>query len=110
MARAARVPRPAPLPGVRAETGPSRRGGVARALALQSACGHRAFAQIVAAQIQRDPAEPWADQRLWEGELGTAATKRPVKAFYFPGTTARRALVIAGVHGSERQGSRGRAC
>jgi hypothetical protein len=29
---------------------------------------------------------------------------RPVKAFFFRGSTDRRALVIAGVHGSERQG------
>jgi predicted deacylase len=58
----------------------------------------------VAARIQRSPDEPWADGRLWAGELGTTAKKRPVKAFYFPGTTARRALVIAAVHGTERQG------
>ena len=50
------------------------------------------------------PGDLWVAQRLWAGELGTSAKKRPVKAFYFPGTTARRALVIAGVHGSERQG------
>ncbi len=101
MPHAPRVSAAPPLPAPRTS---APRSAVDRALALQSACGNRAFAQIVAAQLQRSPDEPWADQRLWEGELGTSAKKRPVKAFYFPGTTARRALVIAGVHGSERQG------
>jgi hypothetical protein len=34
------------------------------------------------------------------------STAKPVKAFYFPGTTARRALIVGGVHGSEPQGAR----
>jgi hypothetical protein len=32
------------------------------------------------------------------------AVQRPIEAFFFRGKTDRRALVIAGVHGSERQG------
>ena len=52
-------------------------------------------------------------ERIRKGELGKttgalgpkgAATPRPIKAFFFRGSTDRRALVIAGVHGSERQG------
>jgi hypothetical protein len=103
MARAARLPAAPTLPGAHPRAS-SPRSGVERALALQRACGNRAFAQIAAARIQRSPEAPWLDQRLWSGELGTTAKKQPVKAYYFPGTTARRALVIAGVHGSERQG------
>lgn len=33
-------------------------------------------------------------------------TAKPVKAFFFPGMTARRALIIGGVHGDEPQGAR----
>jgi hypothetical protein len=36
--------------------------------------------------------------------LGESAGKRPIEAFIFPGETAERALVIAGVHGSEQGG------
>jgi hypothetical protein len=81
-------------------------GGVARALALQAACGNRAFARMVAAGIQRspEPDDPWVAERVRAGVLGTSAKKRPIEVFYFPGKTARRALVIAGVHGTERQG------
>jgi hypothetical protein len=147
MTHAPRVSPDATLPGPRAPFASAPRGKVERALALQSACGNRAFAQIVAARIQRSaqsdrlhalgsaaaldsvltelrgmtrpdtdvdaelgtlltarPDDLWVAQRLWAGELGTSAKKNAVKAHYFPGTTTRRALVIAGVHGSERQG------
>jgi hypothetical protein len=85
---------------------PRGRVDVGQALALQAACGNRAFAQIVAARIQRSPQpdDPWVAERVAAGQLGTSAKKRPIEVFYFPGRTARRALVIAGVHGSERQG------
>lgn len=61
------------------------------------------------------PDDLWVAQRIRAGELGKSAgrvpgssdpvTRRPIKAFFFEGATARRALVIAGVHGTERQGS-----
>lgn len=35
-----------------------------------------------------------------------ASSARPVVAYFFPGVTPRRALVIGGVHGSEVQGAR----
>jgi len=38
-------------------------------------------------------------------EAGKTKAK-PVKAYFFPGVTARRALIIGGVHGSEPQGAR----
>ena len=48
----------------------------------------------------------WLAQRVWhglrQGKAGVAP--RPIEAYFFNGTTSRRALVIAGVHGSERQG------
>jgi hypothetical protein len=33
--------------------------------------------------------------------LGYSAKNKPVEAYYFPGTSAKKALVIGGVHGSE---------
>jgi hypothetical protein len=46
----------------------------------------------------------WLAQRIRQGRLGRTAGRRPVQAHFVQGTTARRALVIAGVHGSEVQG------
>jgi hypothetical protein len=46
----------------------------------------------------------WVAQRIRQGQIGTTAGARPVEAHFMQGTTNRRALVIAGVHGSERQG------
>jgi hypothetical protein len=46
----------------------------------------------------------WLAQRIRQGQLGTTAQARPVEAHFVQGTTSQRALVIAGVHGSERQG------
>jgi hypothetical protein len=46
----------------------------------------------------------WLAQRIRQGRLGTTAGARPVEAHFIQGTTTRKALVIAGVHGSERQG------
>ena len=39
-----------------------------------------------------------------ETVLGMSKEKRPIQAFIFPGETSERALVIGGVHGSERAG------
>jgi uncharacterized protein DUF4157/succinylglutamate desuccinylase/aspartoacylase family protein len=49
-------------------------------------------------------ADLWVAQRIRQGRLGTTAGARPVEAHFIQGTTNRRALVIAGVHGNERQG------
>lgn len=54
----------------------------------------------------------WLAQQIRRGQLvensGTVGPqkmpKQPIKAHFFQGTTNRRALVIAGVHGSEVQG------
>lgn len=43
-------------------------------------------------------------QKVRQGKLGDTAKARPVEAVYFRGVTSQRALVIAGVHGSEPQG------
>lgn len=53
-------------------------------------------------------ADIWLAQRVWHGlrakpAAGTAKP-RAIEAHFFAGATDRRALVIAGVHGSERQG------
>lgn len=61
------------------------------------------------------PDDLWVALRIRRGELGRSTgafgpkvkgkpVLRPVEAFFFRGSTDRRALVIAGVHGSERQG------
>jgi hypothetical protein len=36
-----------------------------------------------------------------KGQLGLSKKARPVDAYYFPGSSEKKALVIAGVHGSE---------
>jgi hypothetical protein len=47
----------------------------------------------------------WAEEAGHiEGSLGTTAGKLPVTAYYFPGTSDERALIIGGVHGSEQSG------
>jgi len=43
-------------------------------------------------------------QRIRQGRLNEAPRRRPIEAHFIQGRTSRRALVIAGVHGSERQG------
>ncbi|MEO6701969.1 MAG: hypothetical protein ABI140_17495, partial [Jatrophihabitantaceae bacterium] len=49
----------------------------------------------------------WLAQRIWHGlrpKAAGASAPKPIEAHFFTGATDRRALVIAGVHGSERQG------
>jgi hypothetical protein len=62
------------------------------------------------------PDDLYIAQRIRKGQLGTTTgatgkpgpggkpVQRPVEAFFFRGATDKRALVIAGVHGSEQQG------
>lgn len=61
------------------------------------------------------PDDLWVAQRIRRRQLGQTSgafgpkqdgkpVARPIEAHYFRGTSDRRALVIAGVHGSERQG------
>ncbi len=71
---------------------------------------------MLAAELASKPDDLWVAQRIRQGELGKTTGKfgpkdkkghdvaRPIQAFFFKGTTERRALVIAGVHGTERQG------
>jgi hypothetical protein len=69
------------------------------------------IARILAAR----PDDLWVAQRVRKGQLGQTTgartpkvgakpVRRSIKAFFFRGSTDRRALVIAGVHGSEKQG------
>jgi hypothetical protein len=69
----------------------------------------------VARRLAGRPDELWVAQRIRQGRLGQTTgalgrkvagrtVARPVQAFFFRGATARRALVIAGVHGTEQQG------
>lgn len=53
----------------------------------------------------------WLARRIWQRKLGDTTGARspkkkpqPVQVNFFQGSTDRRALVIAGVHGSEKQG------
>jgi hypothetical protein len=79
---------PAEQAGQPADPAHAAAGGL---LALRAA-GNRAFAQLV----QRSPQTEALHQ------LGVDDTS--LELHYFPGKTARRALVIGGVHGTERQG------
>jgi hypothetical protein len=92
---------------------PSRRAAAGGLLALREAAGNRAFGQLVRAAVARDPAadlkkvgveDSWLADRLGASELGKTAGKRSIELRFFPGKTTRRALVIGGVHGTERQG------
>jgi hypothetical protein len=40
-----------------------------------------------------------------EGDFDTGPGRTSIKAYFFPGTTARRAMIIGGVHGSEASGA-----
>jgi hypothetical protein len=92
---------------------PSRHAAAGGLLALREAAGNRAFGQLVGAAVARDPAadlkrvgvqDTWLADRLGASELGKTAGKRSIELRFFPGKTTRRALVIGGVHGTERQG------
>jgi hypothetical protein len=81
---------------------------------VQGAPGDADVDAEIARLLAGRPDDLWVAQRIRAGELGKSAgrlpgstgpaTPRPIKAFFFEGATARRALVIAGVHGTERQG------
>ena len=69
------------------------------------------LANILAAR----PDDLWVAQHIRKGQLGQTTGQfgpkvagkpvaRPIEAYFFRGATDRRALVIAGVHGTERQG------
>ncbi len=54
---------------------------------------------------RRETTNQWRPERgRIRGELAVTAGGRPVDAYFFPGRSAERALVIAGVHGSEQGG------
>jgi hypothetical protein len=69
---------------------------------------------VVARLLRGRAADLWVAERIRRGQLGRTTgvlgapagrpTPRPIEAFFFRGATTRRALVIAGVHGTERQG------
>jgi len=70
---------------------------------------------MLARELAARPDDLWLAQRIRAGELGKTtgkfgpkvggkAVQRPIQAFFFRGSTDRHALVIAGVHGTERQG------
>jgi len=69
----------------------------------------------IARILSKRPDDLWVAQRIRMGRLGQTTgalgpktagkpVPRPIEAFFFRGSTDRRALVIAGVHGTERQG------
>ena len=79
---------------------------------VQSAQGDADIDAELTRLLAGRPDDLWLAQRIRGGKLGqTAGTKvagktvtRPVEVTFFRGATDRRALVIAGVHGSEQQG------
>jgi hypothetical protein len=71
-------------------------------------------------RVLTNPNDRWVAKKLLAGQLGMSAgieakgqpglsvdiPAQPIEAHFFPGASQERALVIAGVHGSERQGIR----
>lgn len=69
-------------------------------------------------KVLTDANDRWVAQRILGGKLGMSSgitakgqpglskdiPPQPIEAHFFPGASNERALVIAGVHGSERQG------
>ncbi len=56
-------------------------------------------------RAERAKAHKWrAEPGNIEGTFDSGKGKTPVEAFFFPGTSDRRALVIGGVHGTEPSG------
>lgn len=52
-----------------------------------------------------DPKHPWAPEAgNIEATISVGTHRTPIHAFYFPGTGSRRAMIIGGVHGTERAG------
>jgi hypothetical protein len=96
-----------PAPAERPVTARERPGPL---LALRAAAGNRAFARLVQRSPQTEALhkvgvdDTWLADRLAAGELGTTSGKRSLELRHFAGKTTRRALVIGGVHGTERQG------
>ncbi|WP_157591823.1 hypothetical protein [Solirubrobacter soli] len=80
-----------------------------RVLAMQRTAGNQATARLLRSVLARDEFK-WGSKAgeadlPYPAEAGAAATlPPPVHAYYFPGVTERRALIIGGVHGSEPQG------
>jgi hypothetical protein len=58
---------------------------------------------VLAERQRRAGANKWAPEAV-EASLGVTKGKRQIQAFFFQGVSDQRALVIAGVHGTERQG------
>jgi hypothetical protein len=65
----------------------------------------------IASILASRPDDLWLAERIRQGKLGDTTGKfhptgkpQPIKAFFFAGSTDRRALVIGGVHGTEKQG------
>lgn len=68
----------------------------------------------IASLLANRPDDLWVAQRIRQGKLGDTTGKyappkkpgpKPIEAFFFQGTSDQRALVIAGVHGTEKQGT-----
>ena len=82
---------------------------------VQAAQGDTDIDTMIASGLAHQQDDLWVAQRIRSGELGKSTgalgpkvagkpVPRSIQAFFFRGTTDRRALVIAGVHGTERQG------
>jgi hypothetical protein len=80
---------------------------------VQAAKGDTDVDTMIASELAARPDDLWVAQRIRQGELGKTTgvlgpkgtrVQRPIEAFFFRGSSDRRALVIAGVHGTERQG------
>lgn len=97
------------IPGPAARDGDARGLGPAGVMTLQRLAGNGAVAGLLepAATVQRDVEgflRGTAGGKATSASIGTTAGKRSITAHFFPGTSADKALVVGGVHGSELSG------
>ena len=97
------------IAGEAARGGDPRRLDPARVVTLQRLAGNAAVTTLLtpAGVVQRDVEgflKGTAGGKATSGSIGTTAGKRSITAHFFPGTSAEKALVVGGVHGSELSG------
>lgn len=71
---------------------------------MRAAKNDAAIDATVSSLLANKPEDLWIAHRMRKERLGITAKGRPVEVRYIAGNTNRRAIVLAGVHGSEIQG------
>lgn len=71
---------------------------------MRAAKNDAAIDNALSSILAEKPEDLWIAHRIRKERLGTTAKGRPIETRFIPGNTNRRAIVLAGVHGSEVQG------